>query len=540
MGTLSTKSEGPAAALVNPRLGTLAATDADQLHLVYQPQVSLETSTICGFEVFPHWTDPERGAVAPSEFLGTAENNGVVVPIGEWVLRGAWRQLEAWERGGYTGLRMSVKVSPVQLESPRFEATLRQILGAGTVPASQLEFDLAERVTIDATPEIGHRLEALKRLGVSIAIDDFGTEYSNLARLSRLPVDCIKIGAGLTRNVAHSPSAAAICRAICELARSLELRVVAAGVETEGQLAFHTRLRCHEAQGILLSPPVGAERATELLADNARLGMRGRGAERERHLLLLDDESNIVSALRRLFRRDGYVIHSATRAPAAFELLAQHPIGVVISDQRMPQMSGTEFLRRVKSLHPHTIRIVLSGYTELQAITDAVNEGAIYKFLTKPWNDEQLREQIHAAFEQFELLGEKERLQRELIDTNARLQGLLNRELEQREHESAVLHVAHEALSAVPVPVVGFDPSGLIAMSNRAADRLFGRGATLLGEPANDVLPAQALEGCDAADGGDRIVVCGALRFRRRVARLGGSAGLRATLVTFLPVEEPS
>jgi len=118
----------------------------------------------------------------------------------------------------------------------------------------------------------------------------------------------------------------------------------------------------------------------------------------ERTLLLVDDEENILSALTRLLRRDGYHILRASSGREGLELLAANAVGVIISDQRMPEMSGTEFLSKVKDMYPDTVRIVLSGYTELNSITDAINRGAIYKFLTKPWDDDLLREHIREAF----------------------------------------------------------------------------------------------------------------------------------------------
>lgn len=130
----------------------------------------------------------------------------------------------------------------------------------------------------------------------------------------------------------------------------------------------------------------------------------------ERHLLLVDDEENILMALRRMLRPEGYVIHTASSGEEGLEVLAREPIGVVVSDQRMPKMSGSEFLGKVKERYPDTMRIVLSGYTELNAITDAINQGAIYKFLTKPWDDELLKRHIDEAFSRFEMKGENLRL----------------------------------------------------------------------------------------------------------------------------------
>jgi DNA-binding NtrC family response regulator len=133
------------------------------------------------------------------------------------------------------------------------------------------------------------------------------------------------------------------------------------------------------------------------------------GSEPAQTLLLLDDEENILRALARLLRRDGYKILMTTRAQDAFELLAKHEVQVILSDQRMPEMSGTEFFSRVKDLHPDTIRIVLSGYTDLKSVTDAINQGAIYRFLTKPWDDEQLRQIIAQAFREYRQSKDKAR-----------------------------------------------------------------------------------------------------------------------------------
>src|SRR5205814_738691 len=135
-------------------------------------------------------------------------------------------------------------------------------------------------------------------------------------------------------------------------------------------------------------------------------------------------------------------------------------IGVVMSDQRMPLMRGTDFLARVRQLYPNTVRIVLSGYTELQSVTEAINEGAIYKFLTKPWNDRQLSEEIAQAFQQHEMVAESQLLQQRLRESNTLLQSRLQHNEQRLQREEAALDVTHEVLSIVPVPVLGIDASG--------------------------------------------------------------------------------
>ncbi|BAL22564.1 response regulator [Azoarcus sp. KH32C] len=183
----------------------------------------------------------------------------------------------------------------------------------------------------------------------------------------------------------------------------------------------------------------------------------------QRHLLLVDDEESILTALRRMLRRDGYVIHTAPGGAEGLEILAREPIGVVISDQRMPHMSGSEFLGKVKELHPETIRIVLSGYTELNSIATAINQGAIYKFLTKPWDDELLRGHIAEAFSHYEMKSENLRLaalNKAMIDAIPDAVMLVNsasrRVVSANAAAGALLGTVPEQL--VGIPVADFEP----------------------------------------------------------------------------------
>jgi FixJ family two-component response regulator len=222
----------------------------------------------------------------------------------------------------------------------------------------------------------------------------------------------------------------------------------------------------------------------------------------ERTLLLVDDEENITSALVRLLRRDGYRILCANSGEAGLALLAKNEVGVIISDQRMPEMSGVEFLSKVREAFPDTVRIVLSGYTELNSVTDAINRGAVYKFLTKPWEDELLRANVEEAFQRYEMRMENARLARELEDANEELQQI-NRELEQRVEEKtgevmfnfSILQVSQEVLEHLPVAVIGIGDDGVIAIANRSAHSLLAADGTrpLLGEMASDVIPAELL-----------------------------------------------
>lgn len=231
----------------------------------------------------------------------------------------------------------------------------------------------------------------------------------------------------------------------------------------------------------------------------------------ERTLLLVDDEENITSALVRLLRRDGYRILKANSGADGLALLAENEVGVIISDQRMPGMTGVEFLGKVREQYPDTVRIVLSGYTELNSVTDAINRGAVYKFFTKPWEDDLLRANVEEAFQRYEMKRENARLTSELQQANEELQNI-NRQLEQRVEEKThevlrnlnVLKVSQEVLEGLPLAVVGVGEDGLIAIANRSAHRLLAADGTvpLLGEMASAVIPPELLS-CLAEQPGD-------------------------------------
>ena len=218
-------------------------------------------------------------------------------------------------------------------------------------------------------------------------------------------------------------------------------------------------------------------------------------------LLIVDDEANILSALARLFRSDGYQVLRAESGSAALEILAEHEIGVIISDQRMPSMTGVQFLSKARENWPDTVRIMLSGYTELSSVTDSVNQGAIYKFLTKPWEDDALRETVREAFQLYRVTRENTRLNAALLEANVALTRW-NHELEERVADKTrealrnlhILRASQEILAHLPMPVLGIDPDGYLVMVNQAAESQLDVSPARLGELAIDVLPVCLLE----------------------------------------------
>ena len=384
------------AAIENELRGALAR---NEMFLVYQPKMNVATGEISGVEALLRWRHPTMGLIPPVRFIGVAEETGLIVAIGRWVIRTACAQNKAWQDAGLPPLRVAVNVSARQFRDKALADEVVDALRSTGLLAQYLELELTESMMMQNADEAVVTVQRLKKVGVGISIDDFGTGYSSLAYLKLFPIDYLKIDQSFVRDMLGDPTVAAIVRSVISLGHSLDFRIIAEGVETEGQLAYLQRYNCDEAQGYHLSKPILPEEfATLLQQEQSRQPALRPTDERKGTLLLLDDEPNVLSSLMRLLRRDGYQILAAHNAQEAFSMLATHEVQVVVSDQRMPDMNGTEFLSRVRKLYPGTVRIILSGYAELESVLGAINRGEIYRFYTKPWDDQALRDNIREAF----------------------------------------------------------------------------------------------------------------------------------------------
>jgi diguanylate cyclase (GGDEF)-like protein len=379
------------------------ALERGELSMHYQPQCSLQTGVIVGAEALMRWKHPTRGMVAPGEFIKLAEETGLVLPIGAWAIENVCGQLKAWRDAGVKSPPVAVNLSARQFQQKDLVRTVRRALENSGVPGRQLVLELTESAVMHDVEAAIATLRELKELGVGIALDDFGTGYSSLSHLKRFAIDHLKIDQSFVRDIATSPDDAAICNAVIGLAHNLRVQVVAEGVETEEQMNYLRRRYCDTMQGYLFSKAVPADAYAQLLAGGKKLALPD-AAETPPTLLLLDDEPNIIRSLNRALRLDGYKILAATSAADALKLLAMNPVQVVLSDHRMPEMTGIEFLSRVKDLYPDTVRIILSGYADLDSVIDAINRGAVYRYFTKPWDDEQLRDCVQQAFRHQQLL----------------------------------------------------------------------------------------------------------------------------------------
>jgi EAL domain-containing protein (putative c-di-GMP-specific phosphodiesterase class I)/CheY-like chemotaxis protein len=461
-------------------------------------------------------------------------------------LRRACEQAVAWRQAGVGELRVSVNISGFELaQGDVAERVQAALLDTGATPA-MLGIEVTETMLVADANVAARALHALRAIGVQISLDDFGTGYSNLSVLRSLPIDLIKIDRSYVHDVTALPSQVSITRAVITMAHSLHMKVLAEGVETEGQLALLVASGCDAMQGYYYSRPLDAEGVAALWRERPCLSAPYlQNTSRQRTLLVVDDEENIVAALRRSLRRSGYRILTANSATEGLLRLAESEVDVIISDQRMPGMTGVEFLRRAKQLYPDTVRIVLSGYTELESITAAINEGAIYRFLTKPWDDDLLRANIEEAFRQKEMADENRRLDREVRTANQELADL-NRRLQQAlvaQHERVNLAEgrsggALEVLLDLPVPLIGIDDDGVIAFASREALNLFPAEPAVLGREAMAGLPAALCAVLNEAEGATANVMIDGQPHHCLLRRLSGTVA-RGRLLVLLPSMAP-
>ncbi len=241
------------------------ALERSELVLYYQPQVDLETGKISGMEALLRWQHPELGLVSPAQFIPLAEETGLIVPIGAWVLREACRQNKAWQDAGMARMRVSVNLSARQFQQQDIVEMTASALRESGLTADCLELELTESYIMQ-NPEAAIRtLRLLEKMGVFLSVDDFGTGYSSLSYLRRFPIDCLKIDRSFVQDIPGSADAAAIVSAIVAMASSLKLEIVAEGVETQDQLDYLKQLRCDRMQGFLFSRPIPANELEKLV-----------------------------------------------------------------------------------------------------------------------------------------------------------------------------------------------------------------------------------------------------------------------------------
>ena len=246
----------------------------DEFELHYQPKVNCRSGAIAGVEALIRWRHPERGLVGPDEFIPLLEETGLIVPVGDWVMRTACAQMKEWHDAGHTQLDIAVNVSARQMEGRRLVEAVRTALDSTGLPAAALELELTESLLMRDPPAVVDLLAELKAMGLQVAVDDFGTGYSSLSYLKRFPLDNLKVDRAFVQDIAASAGDASITRAVIHMGHELALKVVAEGVETAEQLEALQIAGCDEIQGYYFSRPLPAAEILSLLSSGRRLPVR--------------------------------------------------------------------------------------------------------------------------------------------------------------------------------------------------------------------------------------------------------------------------
>ncbi|WP_096189490.1 sensor domain-containing protein [Evansella halocellulosilytica] len=240
------------------------ATEKKAFYLCYQPQIDLKKKKVIGVEALIRWDDEELGIISPGSFIPLAEETGLIVPIGDWVLEQACKQAKKWFEQGIS-LRMGINISPIEFQRPDFVSKVKKVLSKTGLPPQLLDLEITENDLLYNREECFKTLEQLKEIGISISIDDFGTGYSSLGYLRRFPIDTLKIDQSFIREVLDNTNDQAIVTSIIQLAHNMNLRVIAEGVETSDMVEFLNKQQCDEMQGFLYSRPLPSDEVTSFI-----------------------------------------------------------------------------------------------------------------------------------------------------------------------------------------------------------------------------------------------------------------------------------
>jgi diguanylate cyclase (GGDEF)-like protein/PAS domain S-box-containing protein len=369
-----------------------------QIAVHYQPLVSIDSGAIIGAEALLRWDHPEMGMVSPAHFISLLEELGLMGDIGKWVLHTACSRNREWQRAGLPPIRMSVNLSARQFYGGDLAATVAEVLHDTGLAPGWLDLEITESVILDNSEPVIEAMRKLKDMGVSLSLDDFGTGYSSLSYLRRFPVDRLKIDNSVLSYIVSDTGAADIVRSIIALAQKFGLSVVAEGVETEAQLGYLQQQGCPEMQGHLFSPALPAEEMAELLRMDRRLAVWSRIANAAHTILVVDDDDDVRFLLDTCLREAGYEVLTAASGDEALAMLARNEVGAVLADLWMPGASGIDLLQQVKCLYPDVTRMLLTGSADIASLVDAINKGAIYKIVMKPWDNDALAEGVRDAF----------------------------------------------------------------------------------------------------------------------------------------------
>jgi EAL domain-containing protein (putative c-di-GMP-specific phosphodiesterase class I)/CheY-like chemotaxis protein len=377
-----------------------AALARDELVLHYQPKVNLSDGRVSGMEALLRWQRPGKELVLPAQFIPTLESSGLIVPVGESVLRKVCAQIKSWTSAGVEMSPVSINISPRQLQQKRFAEAIKNILVESEVEASYIKFEIAETTLMRNPDEVATTLMSLSQLGIVLSIDEFGRGYSSLGYLKRFPLSELKIDRSFIEEVETNSDSAAIVIAAIELAHKFGLKVGAEGIETAVQLLFLRSHGCDEMQGYYFSKPLSISDCTTLLQSKQFMDLKSiLPPETMPVVLLVDANHRDLGIMERILSPLNCKVVIASDTRQAFAILAQNRVVAIVSDQNIPNTTGVALMSSVRTLYPAVARVLMSGSGSTETLTDGINIGGIHKFLNKNWPADRIRAAMHEVLQ---------------------------------------------------------------------------------------------------------------------------------------------
>ncbi len=476
------------------------ATLCNEFVLYFQPKVSCADGRITGAEALLRWQHPRRGIVSPDEFIPLLEETGLIVQVGRWVLEEACRQAVEWQQAGLYMPSVSVNLSARQLQSEILLADVAATLEKTGLSPTCLDLEITESMLMHNADTAICTLSALKKMGVTISLDDFGTGYSSLAYLKRFPLDAVKVDRSFVQDIAADSDDASITRAVITMAHHLKLKVVAEGVETPEQLALLISHQCDVIQGYFFSRPLPAAGMTELLATDRRLpSSQLRSGTRKPMALFVavDGFADVVSWL----EREGHRVCSVPDVAGAMQWLSGNLVDVLVCGAPHKGFDSAALIRLAADVQPRCERILLADSKQWnrKAVAELSSSGLVHRAIHLPIEADAFRQVIddalgrrHISDEYSRLSHEVEIVERQLVQSEEDRRRLLDENQVLQAQERQGYRILQEVLAGLPIPVIGVDAAGMVALVNDAAVACFAARGLAPGVELASVMPELA------------------------------------------------
>lgn len=340
------------------------ALEREEFILHYQPKIDAGSLQVVGVEALIRWQHPKKGLIPPNQFIPMAEISGLMLPLGEWVIKTACRQLKHWHNQGLSNLQMSINLSQRQFHRPNLASFISDTIQQENINPAKLEFEITESMAMDDPQKTIESLEVLRRIGIHFALDDFGTGYSSMSHLKLMPISCLKLDRSYVKDIEINPSDAAICAATISLAHDLGLEVVAEGVETERQYEYLRTLGCDKFQGYFFSKPLIAEEIEVFIEACHLKQFSSINSITSASILVIDDDDWTCEFLKHTLESLNHQPTTILDPLKALELLRKNPFSfnLIMLDMLMPKMSGMDTIKEIREINFDIPIIIVTSY----------------------------------------------------------------------------------------------------------------------------------------------------------------------------------